>query len=257
MNSSMKLFDLSGRTALVTGASAGIGYALARGLAGAGARIVLNARNRDKLEDAAERLRAEGSVVVTAPFDVTDAAAVIDGVGRIEAEAGPIDILVNNAGMQSRAPLEVFETSKWHELMRTNLDSVFFVGQSVARHMIDRRRGKIINICSVQSELGRPNIAPYTASKGAVKMLTKGMAIDWGQYNIQVNGLGPGYFKTELTAALVDDLEFTRWLVGRTPSRRWGDVEDLVGAAVFLASDASNFVNGHVLYVDGGVTATL
>jgi gluconate 5-dehydrogenase len=141
--------------------------------------------------------------------------------------------------------------------MRTNVDSVFVVGQAVARHMISRRRGKIINICSVQSELGRPNIAPYTASKGAVKMLTKGMAIDWGQYGIQVNGLGPGYFKTELTEALVKDEQFTQWLIGRTPSRRWGDVEDLVGAAVFLASDASNFVNGHILYVDGGVTATL
>ncbi len=141
--------------------------------------------------------------------------------------------------------------------MKTNVDSVFLVGQAVARHMIARRRGKIINICSVQSELGRPNIAPYTASKGAVKMLTKGMAIDWGQHGIQVNGLGPGYFKTELTDALVQDAPFTAWLVGRTPSRRWGNLEDLAGAAIFLASDASNFVNGHILYVDGGVTATL
>jgi len=141
--------------------------------------------------------------------------------------------------------------------MKTNLDSVFLVGQAVARHMIGRKRGKIVNICSVQSELGRPGIAPYTASKGAVKMLTKGMAIDWGQHGIQVNGLGPGYFKTELTAALVKDETFTQWLVNHTPSRRWGDVEDLVGAAVFLSSDASNFVNGHILYVDGGVTAQL
>jgi len=257
MNPVLKAFDLSGRTALITGSSAGIGLALARGLAGAGARVILNARNAAKLEQAADRLRAEGAFVLCAPFDVTDAAAVTDGVGRIEAEVGPIDILVNNAGMQRRAPLEQFDEGDWHELMKTNVDSVFFVGQAVARHMIDRRRGKIINICSVQSELGRPNIAPYTASKGAVKMLTKGMAIDWGQYNIQVNGLGPGYFKTELTDALVNDAEFTRWLIGRTPSRRWGDVQDLVGAAVFLASDASNFVNGHVLYVDGGVTATL
>jgi gluconate 5-dehydrogenase len=159
--------------------------------------------------------------------------------------------------MQRRAPLEQFEHAHWHELMKTNVDSVFLVGQAVARHMIDRRRGKIINVCSVQSELGRPNIAPYTASKGAVKMLTKGMAIDWGPYGIQVNGLGPGYFKTELTQALVDNPEFSAWLINRTPSRRWGDVDDLVGAAVFLASDASNFVNGHILYVDGGVTAAL
>ena len=154
-------------------------------------------------------------------------------------------------------PLEDFPAETWDELMRTNLDSVFFVGQAVARRMIPRESGKIINICSVQSELGRPSIAPYTASKGAVKMLTKGMAIDWGKHNIQVNGLGPGYFKTELTEALVKDEAFTAWLVGRTPSGRWGNVEELIGAAVFLASPASSFVNGHVLYVDGGVTATL
>ena len=253
----LKSFDLTGRTAFVSGSSAGIGYALARGLAGAGARVILNARNAQKLEHAVDRLRAEGADVLSAAFDVTDSVAVVEGVGRIEAEVGPIDILVNNAGMQRRAPLEKFEEAHWRELMNTNVTSVFLVGQAVACHMIERRRGKIINICSVQSELGRPNIAPYTASKGAVKMLTKGMAIDWGQYNIQVNGLGPGYFKTELTEALVSDAEFTRWLIGRTPSRRWGDVQDLVGAAVFLASDASNFVNGHILYVDGGVTATL
>ena len=253
----LKSFDLTGRTALVSGSSAGIGYALALGLAGAGARVILNARNIQKLEQAADRLRAQGADVLSAAFDVTDDAAVGAGVARIEAEMGPIDILVNNAGMQRRAPLEQFDKAQWDELMSTNVSSVFLVGQAVARHMIGRRRGKIINICSVQSELGRPNIAPYTASKGAVKMLTKGMAIDWGPYNIQVNGLGPGYFKTELTEALVKDAEFTRWLLGRTPSRRWGDLQDLVGAAVFLASDASNFVNGHILYVDGGVTATL
>ena len=251
------LFDLSGRTALITGSSTGIGYALAGGLAAAGARVILNGRNPLKLERAVDRLRAEGARVEGAAFDVTAGALVAQSVARIEADIGPIDILVNNAGMQRRAPLERFEETHWHELMRTNVDSVFLVGQAVARHMIERRRGKIINICSVQSELGRPSIAPYTASKGAVKMLTKGMAIDWGQHGIQVNGLGPGYFKTELTEALVKDAEFTRWLLGRTPSRRWGEVQDLVGAAVFLASDASNFVNGHILYVDGGVTATL
>ena len=253
----LKSFDLTGRTALISGSSGGIGYALARGLADAGARVILNARNVQKLERAAERLRSEGASVFSAAFDVTDGAAVVAGVERIEAEVGPIDILVNNTGMQRRAPLEQFREADWHELMETNVSSVFLLGQAVARHMIERRRGKIINICSVQSELGRPNIAPYTASKGAVKMLTKGMAIDWGPYNIQVNGLGPGYFKTELTEALVNDAEFTRWLLGRTPSRRWGELQDLLGAAVFLASNASNFVNGHILYVDGGVTATL
>jgi gluconate 5-dehydrogenase len=257
MNPVLKLFDLSGRIALVTGSSAGIGLALARGLAGAGATVVLNGRNDAKLQQAAARLREEGAAVHAVAFDVTSAEATAEAVERIEHEVGAIDILVNNAGMQRRAPLDEFAHADWHELMRTNVDSVFIVGQAVARRMIPRRRGKIINICSVQSELGRPNIAPYTASKGAVKMLTKGMAIDWGQHGIQVNGLGPGYFKTELTQALVDNAEFSGWLVNRTPSRRWGDVEDLVGAAVFLASDASAFVNGHILYVDGGVTAAL
>ncbi|WP_429316671.1 SDR family NAD(P)-dependent oxidoreductase [Paraburkholderia sp. GAS448] len=251
------MFDLSGRRALVTGSSTGIGYALAKGLAGAGAEIILNGRSEARLAEAVSRLRDEGATVHAAGFDVTSADEVATAIADIEREIGAIDILVNNAGMQRRAPLEQFSHEQWQELMKTNVDSVFLVGQAVARHMIDRQRGKIINICSVQSELGRPNIAAYTATKGAVKMLTKGMAIDWGQYGIQVNGLGPGYFKTELTEALVNDETFSKWLVGRTPSRRWGDVEDLVGAAVFLASSASNFVNGHILYVDGGVTATL
>jgi gluconate 5-dehydrogenase len=253
----LQMFDLSGRRALITGSSAGIGYALARGLAAAGAEVILNARSEAPLTEAVSRLQAEGAVAHAARFDVTSAGAVEEAIERIEGEIGAIDILVNNAGMQRRASLEQFTHAQWQELMKTNVDSVFLVGQAVARHMIERKRGKIINICSVQSELGRPNIAAYTASKGAVKMLTKGMAIDWGQHGIQVNGLGPGYFKTELTEALVKDETFSKWLIGRTPSRRWGDVEDLVGAAVFLASGASNFVNGHILYVDGGVTATL
>ena len=190
-------------------------------------------------------------------FDVTDAAGVSAAIEAIEARLGPIDVLVNNAGIQIRNPLHEFADADWHTLMRTNLDSAYFVGKAVAQKMIPRRSGKIINVCSVQSELGRPGIAPYTASKGALKMLTKGMAIDWGQYGINVNGLGPGYFKTELTEKLVADPAFTTWLVGRTPRRRWGDVQELGGAVVFLASDAAGFVNGHILYVDGGVTATL
>ncbi|MDM0110911.1 SDR family oxidoreductase [Variovorax sp. J22R133] len=257
MQSVLKNFDLTGRTALITGSSAGIGFALARGLAGAGARVVLNARGSDKLEQAAARLRDEGATVFTAAFDVTSGEAVTAAIERIERDVGPIDILINNAGMQRRAPLDQFEEAHWHEIIKTNLDSVFLVGQAVAKRMIPRKRGKIINICSVQSELGRPGIAPYAATKGALKMLTKGMAIDWGQHGIQVNGIGPGYFKTELNDALVKNAEFSAWLIGRTPSRRWGEVEDLVGAGVFLASDASNFVNGHILYVDGGVTAQL
>jgi gluconate 5-dehydrogenase len=231
--------------------------ARARALGQAGAAVILNGRNADKLQAAAQELRAEGLSVSTAGFDVTDADAVRQGIDAIEKDIGSIDILVNNAGMQIRGPLHDFADTDWHTLMRTNLDSVYFVGKTVAQKMIPRGCGKIINICSVQSELGRPGIAPYTASKGAVKMLTKGMAIDWGQFGITVNGLGPGYFKTELTEKLVADPAFTGWLVGRTPSRRWGNVEDLGGAAVFLASEASCFVNGHILYVDGGVTATL
>lgn len=250
-------FKLDGRLALLTGSSGGIGFALARGLGQAGAALVLNGRDSVKLERAAGVLREEGLTVHTRCFDVTQAAAVQAAVEDIEGTLGGIDILVNNAGMQRRMALQDFPEQDWHELMRTNVDSVFFVGQAVARKMITRGRGKIINICSVQSELGRPNIAPYMASKGAVKMLTKGMAIDWGPHGIQVNGLGPGYFKTELTEKLVADEQFSAWLTGRTPSRRWGEVAELAGAAVFLASDASSFVNGHVLYVDGGVTATL
>ena len=250
-------FRLDGRIALITGSSAGIGLALARALGQAGATLIINGRGDAKVAAVAAQLQSEGITVHARVFDVTNADSVVAAVNDIEAAIGPIDILVNNAGMQRRAPLQDFLQADWHELMRTNLDSVFIVGQAVARKMIPRQRGKIINICSVQSELGRPNIAPYTASKGAVKMLTKGMAIDWGPHGINVNGLGPGYFATELNAALVADEKFSTWLIGRTPSRRWGNVEDLGGAAVFLASDASNFVNGHILYVDGGVTATL
>ncbi|HTH77677.1 MAG TPA: glucose 1-dehydrogenase [Ramlibacter sp.] len=257
MNGSLKQFDLAGRTALVTGSSAGIGFAIAAGLAGAGARIVLNGRDVSRLEAAAARLRDAGAHVSTAAFDVKNAADVDAAIEKIESDFGPIDILVNNAGMQRRAPLHEFDHAAWRELMATNVDSVFIVGQAVARRMIARKSGSIINICSVQSELGRPGIAPYTASKGAVKMLTKGMAIDWGPHGLRVNGIGPGYFRTELNQALVDNPEFSAWLVNRTPSRRWGNVEDLTGAAIFLASDASRFVNGHILYVDGGVTATL
>ncbi|WP_062091169.1 glucose 1-dehydrogenase [Caballeronia udeis] len=253
----LKMFDLSGKRALVTGSSTGIGFALSRGLAGAGAQVILNGRNEARLAEAVERLRGEGLTADASSFDVTSPSEVSAAIERIEREHGPIDILVNNAGMQRRAPLDQFSHEQWQELMKTNVDSVFLVGQAVARFMITRGAGKIVNICSVQSELGRPDIAAYTATKGAVKMLTKGMAIDWGKHGIQVNGLGPGYFKTELTEALVNNETFSAWLIGRTPSRRWGDVEDLVGAAIFLTSAASNFVNGHILYVDGGVTATL
>jgi len=252
----LESFQLQGRRALFTGSSGGIGLALARALGQAGAHVVLNGRSGDKLQQAENTLRSENLSVSSCAFDVTCADQVQAAIAGMQAQ-GPIDILVNNAGMQIRGPLHEFVDDDWHTLMKTNLDSVYFVSKAVAQNMIARRQGKIINICSVQSELGRPGIAPYTASKGAVKMLTKGMAIDWGPFGLNVNGLGPGYFKTELTEKLVKDETFTAWLVGRTPSRRWGEVEELGGAAVFLASDASRFMNGHVLYVDGGVTATL
>jgi len=249
-------FNLSGRRALITGSSAGIGLAVAQALGQAGAHVIINGRTASKVDQAMQALQAQRLSASAQVFDVTEPDSVREAVDQIEAQ-GPIDILVNNAGMQIRGPLQDYADSDWRMIMKTNLDSVYFVGQAVARKMIPRGRGKIINICSVQSELGRPGIAPYTATKGAVKMFTKGMAIDWGPHGINVNGIGPGYFKTELNQKLVDDPAFSAWLVGRTPSRRWGDVQDLGGAAVFLASDASRFVNGHILYVDGGVTATL
>ena len=250
-------FRLDGRLALVTGSSSGIGLALARGLGQAGAKLVLNGRDAAKLATAAASLRELGLTVFERAFDVTDLAASEAAVAAIEAKIGAIDILVNNAGLQRRGAFHEFAPDDWQAVMRTNVDSMFNVGQAVAKRMVPRGRGRIINICSVQSELGRPGIAPYAASKGAVKMLTKGMAIDLGPFGITVNGIGPGYFKTELTQKLVDDPTFSAWLINRTPSRRWGDVDDLAPAAVFLASDAGRFVNGHILYVDGGVTATL
>jgi gluconate 5-dehydrogenase len=252
-----RLFGLSGVVALVTGSSAGIGRGLAEGLAGAGAKVVVNGRTIEKVEAVVEAIRAAGGEAFASVFDVTDRKAAAEAVARVEVEVGPIDVLVNNAGIQRRGPLEDYSEETWRELMAANLDSVFFVSQAVAKQMIARKRGRIINIASVQSELARANIAPYTASKGAVKMLTKGMATDWGRHGIRVNAIAPGYFKTELNKALVEDEKFSAWLANRTPMGRWGDVDELVGAAIFLASEASSFVNGHILYVDGGITACL
>ncbi|GEP58406.1 SDR family oxidoreductase [Reyranella soli] len=251
-----ELFDLTGKRALVTGSSQGIGFAIAQGLADHGAEVVLNGRDSDKLAAAAAKLAACGHKVSTSGFDVTSAATVTEAVDAIE-KAGPIDILVNNAGMQFRSPLEDFPVERWEQLLATNVSSVFYVGQAVARHMIKRGKGKIINIASVQSELARPNIAPYTATKGAVRNLTRGMCTDWAKYGLQVNAIAPGYFKTPLNQALVDDPAFSAWLEKRTPAARWGNVDELIGAAVFLSGSASSFVNGHTLYVDGGITISL
>jgi gluconate 5-dehydrogenase len=252
-----RTFRLDGRLALVTGSSTGIGLALARGLAQAGAPVVLNGRDRARLAAAAAALRAEGHTVHESAFDATDAAAVEAAVASIEAQQGPIEILVNNAGITRRAPFTELRVEDWNAVMSTNVSGPFLVGQAVARRMVARRRGRIVNICSVMSELGRPGTAAYTASKGALKMLTKAMAIELAAHGITVNGIGPGYFATELTAPLVADEQFSAWVAKRAPIGRWGRVEELAPVAVFLASDAAAFVNGHVLYVDGGMTAAL
>ena len=254
---SLHLFDLTGRRALITGSSQGIGLSLAEGLGRAGATVVLNGRDPEKVERAAAALLSEGISARAAPFDVTDHISVTEAIRAIEDRIGPIDILVNNAGIQRRAPLEDFPAEAWHELMRTNVDGVFFVSQAVARGMIARGHGKIINIASLQSEAARYSIAPYTAAKGAVKNLTKGMCTDWARHGLQVNAIGPGYFETPLNKALVEDPEFDAWLRKRTPAGRWGRTEELQGACIFLASAAADFVNGQILYVDGGVLATL
>jgi gluconate 5-dehydrogenase len=249
---STNLFDLTGRVALVTGSSKGLGLAFAEALASAGATVVLNSRNATELEATRARLTKAGYPVHARPFDVTDPHAVSAAVDGIERDVGPIDILFNNAGPPPPAPLVDVTPETWREVMSTNLDAVYFVGQAVARHMIARGRGKIVNTCSVTSEIGRATIGPYTAAKGAVKMLTKAMCVEWAARGIQVNGIGPGYFKTELNTALVNNPSFDGWIKQRTPAGRWGEVDELKGVAIFLASEASSFVNGQVIYVDGG-----
>jgi gluconate 5-dehydrogenase len=251
------LFSLHGRMALITGSARGIGLALAQGLAEHGAAVIINARSTDQAADASASIASAGYKSHHSAFDVTDAVAVEAAVDRIEKEIGPIDILVNNAGIQHRASLEEFPEEKFQALLQTNVGGVFNVGKAVARRMIPRRRGKIINIASVQSELARTMIAPYSATKGAVRNLTRGMCADWARHGLQINALAPGYFRTALNRALFEDPAFTAWLEQRTPARRWGEVGELVGAAVFLASDASSFVNGHTLYIDGGITASV
>jgi gluconate 5-dehydrogenase len=251
------LFSLKGRTALITGASRGIGFAIAAALTRAGAQVVLNGRSQTALEAAAEKLRDSGAPLELSAFDVTDAAQVTLAVSAIEATIGPIDILFNNAGMQRRAPLEQFKDEDWHALMATNLHSVYYVSKAVAPHMIARGHGKIINIGSVQCELARPGIAPYTASKGAVRNLTRGMCADWARHGLQINAIAPGYFATPLNQALIEDPVFDEWLRQRTPAGRWGKLEDLHGIAVFLASSASDFINGQTIYVDGGIVSVV
>jgi gluconate 5-dehydrogenase len=252
-------FDLTGRVALVTGSSRSIGRSLADGLAGAGATVVLNGLDRDRLE--ATRVafadRHGRDRVHASAFDVTAEDQVVAAVAAIEAEVGPIDVLVNNAGIQHRVPMLDLELADWRRVVDVDLTSAFVVGRAVARGMVERRRGKIINIGSVQSDLARPTIAPYTAAKGGLRNLTRAMAAEWGGANVQANSIAPGYIHTEMTQNLVDDADFNAWVLGRTPAARWGSSADLVGPAIWLASAASDYVNGQTIFVDGGMTAVV
>jgi gluconate 5-dehydrogenase len=251
------IFNIKGKVALVTGSTGALGNTFARGLAQQGATVILNGRNNAKLVEKVQELVDEGFKAYGSAFDVTLSEEINLAISRIEKEVGPVDILVNNAGINLRASLEEFKDEDWDKVMGVNLTGPYLVAKAVVQSMIKRKSGKIINIGSVQNELGRPTIAPYAASKGGLKMLTKGMATDWAKYNIQVNGIGPGYFKTEMTKPLYENPEFDAWLCGRTPSKRWGDPEELMGALLFLASDASSYVNGHMIYVDGGLLASV
>jgi gluconate 5-dehydrogenase len=253
---SLALFDLSGRVALVTGSTSGLGLAIARGLAQAGAIVVVNGRDEQKVATTVASLRAEGLAAHGACFNVIGSQVETE-IARVEADVGPLDILINNAGIQRRAPVLEMDRATWDEVIATNLTGVFVVAQAVARGMVERRRGKIVNIASLASEVARKTIAPYVAAKGAVKQLTKSLCVELAPHNIQVNAIGPGYFETPLNKALMDDPAFDTWVKGRTPAGRWGQPEELVGAAVFLSSPASDFVNGQVLYVDGGLLASM
>jgi gluconate 5-dehydrogenase len=251
----MNRFDLKNKKVLITGSSGGLGYTMAHGLAKEGATVILNGRNKDKLHKAIQLLKQKSLQVDGYVFDVTDKNQVKESILMITEKYGSIDVLVNNAGIQIRGPLEDFEENDWDLIIKTNLSSAFIVGKHVVRGMIERRSGKIINICSLQSDLARPTIAPYSASKGGLKMLTRAMATEWAKHNIQVNAIGPGYFKTEMTKALYENKEFDAWLCSRTPANRWGNPEELLGSLIFLASEASSYVNGQIIYIDGGMTA--
>ncbi|MCJ8518687.1 gluconate 5-dehydrogenase [Pseudorhizobium tarimense] len=251
------LFSLEGRTALVTGSSRGLGLAIARGLAEAGASVVLNGVNEARLEETAAALRGQGVDVGTAAFDVTDEAAVVSAFERLDAAGKEIGILVNNAGIQYRKPIVELDSANWQRVIDTNLTSAFLVSREAAKRMLPRKRGKVINIGSLMSGLGRATVAPYTAAKGGIKTLTQAMAAEWAEHGVQANAIGPGYMLTDMNQALIDNPEFDSWVKGRTPSRRWGKPEELIGAAVFLAADASNYVNGQIIYVDGGMSAVI
>ncbi|MCK4991683.1 MAG: gluconate 5-dehydrogenase [Bacteroidales bacterium] len=255
---SQQLFDLTGKNALVTGGTHGLGMAIATGLANAGATIVINDVFQDKLEAAKKEYADKGIHIHTYVLDVTDEAAVEQTVALIEKEVNPIDILVNNAGIIKRIPILEMKAEEFRQVLDVDLTGPFIMGKTVARGMVERGQGKIINMCSMMSELGRNTVSAYAAAKGGLKMLTRNMATEWARHNIQINGIGPGYFATAQTAPIrVDGHPFNEFIISRTPAGRWGDPEDLAGTAVFLASKASDFVNGQVVYVDGGILATI
>ena len=253
----MTLFDLAGRTALVTGSSRGLGRAMAEGLAQAGAALVLNGADAGRVTAAATELRSAGHTVHEAPFDVTDEPAILAAFEKLDLAGVAVDILINNAGIQFRRPMVDLATEDWRRVIETNLTSAFVVGREAARRMIPRGRGKVVNIGSLTSELARATIAPYTVAKGGIKMLTRAMAAEWGEHGIQANAIGPGYMLTDMNQALIDNPAFDAWVKARTPARRWGRPDELVGTAVFLASAASDYVNGQIIYVDGGMLSVL
>jgi len=256
---SINLFDLTGKVALITGATHGLGMAMAKGIGNAGAKIVVNGNSsQEKLDNAVLEYRAAGIDAYGYLFNVTDENAVKENISKIETEIGPIDILVNNAGIIKRTPLVDMEVNDFKAVIDVDLVAPFIVSKHVVKGMINRKSGKIINICSMMSELGRNSVGAYAAAKGGLKMLTQNMATEWAKFNIQTNGIGPGYFATSQTEPIrVDGHPFNDFIVSRTPAGKWGDPDDLQGAAIFLSSNASNFVNGQVLYVDGGILATI
>jgi gluconate 5-dehydrogenase len=254
---SLSLFDLRGRAALVTGSSRGLGRAIAEGMAKAGARLVVNGTDAGRVETAVGELRAAGFSAEGAAFDVTDEAAIVKAFEGFDRAGIEIDILVNNAGIQMRKPLVEFSSADWRKVIETNLTSAFIIGREAAKRMIPRKRGKIINIASLASELARPTIAPYVAAKAGIKNLTKSMAVEWAVSGIQANAIGPGYMLTDMNQALMSNADFNNWLMSRVPAKRWGNPDELVGAAIFLASSASNYVNGQTIYVDGGMLAAM
>lgn len=254
---SINLFDLTGKTALITGSSRGLGFAIAEGLAASGARVVLNGVNETRLQDGADHLRGKSHSVLTAAFDVTDETAIKETFAHFDTEGIAIDILVNNAGIQFRKPMLELETADWQRVIDTNLTSAFVMGREAAKRMAKRGHGKVINIGSLTSELARATVAPYTVAKGGIKMLTKAMAAEWGELGIQANAIGPGYMVTDMNEPLINDPKFDAWVKGRTPMRRWGLPDELAGTAIYLASNASNYVSGQIIYVDGGMISVL